>query len=271
MGMLSAKRLRVVVFSFGVCAAVLACVSMLVVIPVFGQKALSAVPPREFTQLADKLAADRNAEAEESEAPEEQALEMLDRVALASLDAAPDPAALNQLLAKFVTRVPPLGESFRVFPLGGNPSSFALLADFGDSGPSAVRIYSGAPGKLSLAARVDRYAQKDFLDDYIEMAPIPGPAAVFVTIAGRTDDFKTGVFTAWHFDGHTVSAVWTSDIVEQSNYQVGANGFQLDYCSDPNPDDPRVCHQMQRERFVWQDGAWRQAETATPAPSTEER
>ncbi len=174
--------------------------------------------------------------------------------------------ALNQRLAKFVVREPSLGESFRVFALGGVPSTFALLADFGEAGPSAVRLYSGAPGKLSLAARIDRYSQTDFLDDYIELVPIPGPAAIFVTVAGRTDDFKTGVFTAWHFEGHDAEPVWTSDIVEQSNYEVSANGFQLDFCADDNPDDPRVCHQMQRERFVWQDGSWKQAESATSVP-----
>jgi hypothetical protein len=236
--------------------------------PAFGQTAPSPVPSPEFTRLAQKLDADRSAGADETEATEEQALEILDRVALASLNAAaPDPQALNPRLAAFVTREPPLGEGFRVVRLGGSPASFALLADFGEGGPSAVRIYAGAPGKLSLAARVDRYAQKDFLDDYMELVPVPGPVALFVTVAGRTDDFKTGVFEAWYFDGHQVQPVWMSDIVEQSSYEVNANGFQLNYCSDPNPDDPRVCHQAQRERYVWQDDAWRQVESVTLAPS----
>lgn len=235
--------------------------------PVDGQNSSTVAPPPEFTQLADKLATDRSAEAEESQAPEQQALEILDRAVLPSLNApSPDLAALNQRLAKFVTREPPLGESFRVFALGGSPSSFALLVDFGEAGPSAVRIYSGAPGKLSLAARVDRYAQKDFLDDYVELVLLPGPAAIFVTVAGRTDDFKTGVFTAWHFDGQRVEQVWTSDIVSQSSYEAAANGFQLDYCADDTPDDPRACHDMRRERFVWQDGAWKQAESTKLAP-----
>ena len=79
-----------------------------------------------------------------------------------------------------------------------------------------MRIYAGAPESSRSAARVDRYAQKDFFDDYIDLVPVPGPVALFVTVAGRTDDLKTGVFTAWHFDGHQVESVWTSDIVEQS-------------------------------------------------------
>lgn len=255
------------VLGFGFSLFVFACGFGLTPAPAFGQNSAAATPPAEFTQLADKLAADRAAEAGESEGPEEQALEILDRVALASLNASTtDLAAMNERLAKFVTREPPLGESFRVFPLGGSPSSFALLADFGEAGPSAVRIYFGMPGKLSLAARVDRYAQADFLDDYIELVPVPGPAAIFVTVAGRTDDFKTGVFTAWHFDGHRVEQVWTSDIVAESSYNVTANGFQLDYCADDSPDDPRACHQMRRDRFVWQDGTWTRVESTALAP-----
>jgi hypothetical protein len=252
---------------FAFAASALAYALCLTATPASGQSFAGASPPPEFTRLADKLAADRAAGAEEAEAPEEQALEILDRAALASLNAAaPDPEALSARLAAFVTRQPSLGEGFRVVRLGGNPASFALLADFGEGGPSAVRIYAGAPGKLSLAARVDRYAQKDFLDDYIELVPVPGPVALFVTVAGRTDDFETGVFTAWHFDGHQIESVWTSDIVEQSSYEVNANGFQLSYCADPNPDDPRVCHQAKRERFVWQQGAWKQAESQTFVP-----
>jgi hypothetical protein len=246
----------------------LACALCLAGQPASGQTAPTIPPSPEFTRLADKLAADRAAGGVEAEPTEEQALEILDRAALGSLNAgAPDLEALNARLAAFVTRQPPLGEGFRGFQLGGNPSSFALLADFGEGGPSAVRIYAGSPGKLSLAARIDRYAQKDFLDDYIDLVPVPGSAALFITVAGRTDDFETGVFTAWHFDGHEVKPVWTSDIVEQSSYEVNSSGFQLTYCDDSNPDDPRACHQMRRERFVWQDGAWKQVASETLSPS----
>jgi hypothetical protein len=267
MGIVSNKRRYIGAFWPGLGASVLLCGLCLAAAPAFSQNLPAATPPPEFTRLAEKLAADRGAGADETEATEEQALEILDRVALGSLNAAaPDPDAINPGLAAFVTHQPPIGEGFRVVRLGGNPASFALLADFGEGGPSAVRIYAGAPGRLSLAARVDRYAQKDFLDDYIELVPVPGPVALFVTVAGRTDDFKTGVFTAWHFDGHQVESVWMSDIVEQSSYEVNASGFQLDYCSDPNPDDPRICHESRRERFEWRDGAWKQAESVVLAP-----
>jgi hypothetical protein len=268
MGIVLTKRHYVGGFWLGFSVSVLACGLSFAATPASGQNLPGATPPAEFARLAEKLSGDRDAGVEETEGPEEQALEILDRVALGSLNvAAPDPEVLNSRLAAFVTREPPRGEGFRVFRLGGSSATFALLADFGEGGPSAVRIYAGAPGKLSLAARVDRYTQKDFFDDYIELVPVPGAVALFVTVAGRTDDFKTGVFTAWHFDGHQIESVWTSDIVEQSTYDVNANGFQLSYCADPNPDDPRVCHQGRRERFVWQDGAWKQAESVTLAPS----
>jgi len=261
-GCAGANRLRL-------CVTVLACgLWVAAAAPASGQSMTGAAPPPDFTRLAEKLAADRAAEVEVPEGPEEQALEILDYVALEVLNgAAPDPEALNRRLVTFVTRQPAVGEGYRVFRLGGNPASFALLADFGEGGPSAVRIYAGAPGKLSLAARVDRYAQKDFFDDYIELEPVPGPVALFITVAGRTDDFKTGVFTAWHFDGSQAEAVWMSDILEQSSYEVSANGLQLNYCADPDPDDPRVCHQARRERFVWQDGSWKQAESVALAPA----
>lgn len=246
----------------------LLCAFCFVASPAFAQAPPNSVPP-EFTQAADRLAADRAAGVDEPEATEEQALEILDRAALPALNAAAlDLNTLNKHMAAFVTREPPLGESFLVLQLGGTPASFALLADFGEAGPSAVRVYAGAPGKLALAARVDRYAQKDFLDDYIEVVPLPGAAAVFVTVAGRTDDQKTGVFTAWYFDGHQVQTRWTSDILSQSSYRMSPNGFELDYCADSNPDDPGPCQQMQRDRFVWQDGAWKKAESVKLTPAS---
>jgi hypothetical protein len=178
---------------------------------------------------------------------------------------------VNQRLASFVTHRPPVGEAYRAVRLAGSAPSYALIADFGLSGPSAVRLYAGAPGQLALAARIDRAAQKDFVDDYMELVPVPGSAAVFVTAAGRTDDLQTGIFTAWYFDGHAVSAVWTSDILERSSYEAAADGFRLTYCADTDSIDTGTCHRMQRDRYQWQNGAWKRIETsilpaAAPAP-----
>jgi hypothetical protein len=138
-------------------------------VPAAGQNVSRASSVSEFARLAEKVVSDRAGGVEEPEGIEEQALEILDGVALGSLNAAaPDLSALNQHLAEFVTHDPPVGEEYEVFRLSGNPMSFALLADFGEGGPSAVRIYSGPPGKRTLAGRVDRYSQKGFLD-----APTP--------------------------------------------------------------------------------------------------
>ena len=173
-------------------------------------------PEAAFGVLAGQITGDRASGGTESEALEEQALEILDRAALEQLNgapalgssatqAAPDLNQVNMRLASFVTHQPPVGEAYRVARLGGSPPAYALVADFGLSGPSAVRVYAGAPGSLALAARIDRYAQKDFFDDYTELVTLPGPAAVFVTVTGRTDDLQTGFFTAWYFDGSALS------------------------------------------------------------------
>ncbi len=154
-----------------------------------------------------------------------------------------------------------------MFRLGGNPAAFALLADFGEGGPSAVRIYAGAPGKLSLAARVDRYAQKDFFDDYIELVPVPGPVALLSPWRGapttsRQAYSRPGILT------DTKQRPFGCRISSSNRVMRSVrNGLQLNYCADPDPDDPRVCHQTRRERFAWQDGAWKQAESVALAPA----
>jgi hypothetical protein len=250
--------------------------------------AFAATPPRSqfaekspeaaFGVLAGQITGDRASGGAESEALQEQALEILDRAALEQLNglpapgssatrAAPDLNQVNMRLASFVTHQPPIGEAYRVARLGGNPSAYALVADFGLSGPSAVRVYAGAPGSLALAARIDRYAQKDFFDDYTELVTLPGPAAVFVTVTGRTDDLQTGFFTAWYFDGSTLSAVWSSDILERSSYEVAADGFRLTYCADNSDAAPGgPCHTMQRDRYLWQSNRWERAETTSLPP-----
>jgi hypothetical protein len=228
-------------------------------------------PEAAFGALAAQITGDRAEGGAESVVLEEQALEILDRAALEQLNggqagggsAGPNLDQVNQRLASFVTHQPPVGEAYRAVRLAGNPAVYALLADFGLSGPSAVRLYAGAPGELALAARIDRAVQKDFVDDYMELVPVPGPAAVFVTAAGRTDDLQTGIFTAWYFDGHAVSPVWTSDILERSSYDAGADGFRLTYCADADSIDTGTCQRMQRDRYQWQNSAWKRVETTT--------
>jgi hypothetical protein len=142
---------------------------------------------------------------------------------------------------------------------------YALVANLGLSGPSAVRLYSGTAGHLALTARIDPFTQKDFFDDYIDLVPFAGSDGLFITVAGRTDDLKTGIFAAWRYDGQKVSMLWTSDILDQSNYDVAADGLRVTYCGESDPNDFRVCTHMQRDRYNWQDGAWKRVETS-PVP-----
>ncbi len=244
-----------------------------------GAQSQPQASPAEFAQAVAKLTpSDGAEESPQSKAAEEQALAMLDGIVLQGLNASssggpgipPNIESLNGILTQYVTRNPPLGEGYSIFRLSGSPAPYALLADFGPNGPSAVRVYSGAPGQLALAGRVDRYAQKDFLDDYIELVPWNGPETIFITAAGRTDELQTGIFTAWRFDGHQVDAIWTSEVLQQSSYEMAKDGFRLTYCVDPDPDDIHSCLKMERDRYVWQDGKWTWAEN-TPLPGTSKK
>ena len=227
-------------------------------------------PESEFARLALRLAQLRLAGAEESEKPQEQALGILDSMALGTLNAPggePDLVALNQRLAGLVTQQPPVGENYRVVRLGGSPAAYALVANFGLGGPSAVRLYRGVAGRYALAARIDRFAQKDFFDEYLELVLIAAPVTLFVTVTGRTDELQTGAFTLWRFEGDRVQVVWASDILPQSSYESRADGFRLTYCAETDEDNPRVCRRMARDRYAWDGAAWRRVEqTALPVP-----
>ena len=221
-----------------------------------------------FAKLAAQLTSARDNGDPESQSVQDQALEILDGVALQQLNAAsPDLDAINARLATFVAHQPPVGEGYEVIRLGGTPVTYSLLANFGPGGPSAIRLYSGPTGHLSLGGHIDRYAQKDFLDDYMAIVAIAGSEPLFVTVAGRTDDLQTGVFTAWRFDGTHAELLWTSDILENSSYQSGPDGFVLTYCADADPGDGGACSTMRRVRFAWQGGAWKRVETATLPPA----
>src|SRR5712691_638837 len=67
----------------------------------------------------------------------------------------PDREALNKRLAAMATQQPPVGESYRVLRLGGQPAPYALVINFGLGGPSAVRLYTSGSGRYGLAARID--------------------------------------------------------------------------------------------------------------------
>ncbi len=144
----------------------------------------------EFKRLAQELSTNRVGGGTESESQQEKALAFLDSVAIPVLNASASPNldAANQQLAGLTSRTPPVGENYRLLKIGGIPTAYALVANFGLGGPAAVRIYSGPPGGYALAARVDQFSQKGFLDSDIELVPVAASNAVFVTVAGRTHD-----------------------------------------------------------------------------------
>jgi len=224
-------------------------------------------PEFEFGRLAVRLAQQRLGSSEANEKLQERALGILDSLVLETLNVPGDAnlEALNQRLAALVTQQPPVGEDYHVVRLGGTPPVYALVANFGLGGPSAVRLYRGVAGRYGLAARIDRFAQKDFFDEYLELVPIAGQVTLFITVTGRTDELETGAFTLWRFDGDSVKAIWATDILQQSSYENRSDGFRLTYCAETDEDNPRVCRRMVRDRYVWDGSTWKRVEQ-TPVP-----
>ena len=218
----------------------------------------------EFSRLAAQLAAKRQQGDEETEKLQEQALGILDSVVLDGLNATnrPNLAALNEQLAKFVSQTPPVGEDYRVTALDTGSSAYALVANLGVGGPSAVRLYSkpAAAVRYQLSARIDRFTQKDFFDEYLELIPAAPTAGVFVTVSGRTDELQTGSFNAWQFDGQKVRLLWASELLSRSNYENRPDGFFLSFCAEPDEDKPRECHQISEDRYQWDGAVWKRIE-----------
>src|SRR5258708_19134155 len=154
----------------------------------------------EFARLALQIALKRQQGEEEEEKLQENALGLLDATVLEEFNsrASPDVALLNEQLSRFVSQNSPAGEDYHIIPLAGIPPVYALTVNIGVGGPSAVRLYAKRSGaaQYQRAARVDRYTQKDFFDEYLVLIPVAA-ADVFVTISGRTDDLQTGSFSAW--------------------------------------------------------------------------
>jgi hypothetical protein len=223
----------------------------------------------EFKQLAAQLSTARLDGTTESQSNQDRALGILDGIVLAAMggSSTPDLTSANERLATLVSHTPPVGENYRLVRLGGSPASYALVVNFGLGGPAAVRVYGAVSNRLALVGRIDHFVQKDFFDSDVDLFPIPSTEAVFITVSGRTDDLATGIFSAWRFDGHEVSLVWTSDILQQSSYELDANGFHLTYCSEPDADHPSQCPKMATDLYQWQAGQWKRLETKTTGPS----
>ena len=108
--------------------------------------------------------------------------------------------------------------------------------------------------------------QKDFFDSDIELVPVSRNEMVFVTASGRTDDLATGMFSAWRFDGQRAVPLWSSDLLQQSNYEADADGFHLTYCGQPDDDHPAQCLKMTRDVYRYVNGEWKRISTADLPP-----
>jgi hypothetical protein len=203
---------------------------------------------------------------------EESALKILDGLALETLNAAGEPQldALNQRLGSLVSQPRPVGQDFVVQSLGGSPSVFALQVNFGSSGPSAVRLYARMADQYRLAARIDPVAQADYFDDFLVLLPVTAPSgsadAIFVTVTGRSDEYATGAFAAWRFDGGRLQELWETDLMPRTSYEPQADGVRITFCAEPEEDRPGVCRRMARERYAWDGSAWKRVEQTDLGP-----
>jgi hypothetical protein len=222
----------------------------------------------EFKRMAGELSAARLSGGEENQARMEKALAYLDSVAISGLNA---PGVLNldgmnRGLAELTSHNSPVGENYRLVKLGGTPAAYAMVVNFGLSGPAAVRIYAGGAGRYAFAAKIDHFAQKDFFDSDLELATVSSGDPVFVTISGRSDDLETGMFSAWKFDGSRLILLWSSDLLQQSSYEPEENGFRLAYCSQEDEDRPSECLKMSRDLYRFQAGEWKRIESVVVPP-----
>jgi hypothetical protein len=226
-------------------------------------------PVAQFRQIADDLSAARQGGGEENQERTEKALAFLDSLAIPVLNVPPIPhlEEANQRLAALASHTPPVGENYRLVKLGGAPAAYAMVVNFGLGGPAAVRIYASADGRYSLSAKIDHFVQKDFFDSDIELASVSDSEPVFVTISGRTDDLSTGQFTVWRLEGNHVTALWISDLLQQSTYEADASGFHLAYCSQVDEDHPSNCVKMARDLYRYEGREWKRVETVeSPVP-----
>ena len=232
-------------------------------------RAQAGMSAADLHQMATQLAGDRQAAQigqganPADQAIEEKALLGLDGTVLQALNATatPDLDGLNKMLASIASADTATGEDYEVVELAGVSPTYTLVANFGLAGPSAVRLYGGPAKQRTLVGRVDGYNPPKFYDEYLAVVPIIAPETVFMTVAGRTDDLQTGLFTVWYFDGQDLHQVWNSDMLPQSTYETDESGVHLTFCAKPDNDHPDECSRMVRDTFSWEDVAWKPRET----------
>jgi hypothetical protein len=232
------------------------------------QAAPPAIPNTgDFQKLSTELAYERSHSLETIEKTQDAALAFLDAVVLAELNgtATPDLDALNARLATLVAQKAS-SEYYRVARVAGTaPLAYVLAANFGPTGPSAVRVYAKKQIAYSLAGRIDRFSQPDLFDDYLVLAVLENGNGVFVTATGRTDDLATGMFGAWRQGEKGLEKLWLTELLVRSSYRLLPDGIEVTYCGAPSEEDPVVCRQMVTDHFGWNGRAWaRVSQTPTP-------
>jgi hypothetical protein len=235
-----------------------------------GQPAAPTIPnTADFQKLSTELDYERSHSLETIEKTQDAALAFLDAVVLAELNrmATPDLDALNARLATLVAQKAS-SEYYRVARAGTAPAAYVLAANFGATGPSAVRVYAKKQVAYSLAGRIDRFSQPDLFDDYLVMAVLDNGDGVFVTVTGRTDDLATGMFGAWRQGEKGLEKLWLTELLVRSSYKLLPDGIEVTYCGEPSEADPVVCQQMVADHYGWNGRAWARVSQAPVAGST---
>lgn len=222
----------------------------------------------EFRKLSADIAYDRAHWRDSTQKSQEDALEILDLAVLSALNGskAPDLASLNVSLAA-LPEASSSDQSFRVSQLGTDNPVYALTANFGANGPSALRIYSLQSHSYELLGRIDRFSEPAFFDDSMILLPLEKIPGIFVTVTGRTDSLSTGMFGAWRFAGGRLQKLWLSELLVHSTFIAQSDGLQLDYCGQPDDADPAICHQTLRDVYAWKDNAWKRISQAVVPPA----
>jgi hypothetical protein len=223
----------------------------------------------EFRRLAPQVLDQRNDTGEQAASLFEYSLSLLDRMVARTLELGPKPdlQIINTQFHVMVGEQPVYGQHYRVLRLAGSPDTYALVANFGVGGPSAVRLYRWMPRWL-VVARIDRFHQKDYFDDYLEVIPVEADDTVFVTVTGRTDSLHSGSFMAWRLLGNDLKNLWSTDLLPQSSYEAAPKGIRITYCSDYPQDNPGSCRAMSRDRYAWDGKTWSRVEQEKLPPSS---
>jgi len=251
------ERFRRTVAVALLCAACLAAPRWLV-----AQDQVTSPPWREeFRQRSAAVVADREAEVEESSVKLEAALSILDGVVLAGLNSGQtsDLAGLNQTLREYLAAGSPLAEEYSLQPFQATPGLFVLTANFSPIGPGALRFYARHAGNFRLVSSLTRFADSRLDDSFIRFVPIPEAwQAVFLTVSGRTDRWRTGTFAVWRLSEGGFSLLWEREALPLSEYRWQGNRFILDYCAETDEQKASVCRRPAHEVYAWTDNRWQE-------------